>query len=72
MTCQIFHFMDPREKLREVLQLQNRKEGSMIFAQAGRMVSIIFVMSLVVFGCATNAVQKEVIATKKAPDPQNS
>ena len=40
----------------------------MIFAQASKMASIIFVMSLVVFGCATNAVQKEVIATKKAPE----
>ena len=40
----------------------------MIFAQASKMVSIIFVMSLVVFGCATNAVQKEVIATKKVPE----
>jgi 2-iminobutanoate/2-iminopropanoate deaminase len=40
----------------------------MIFAQASKMVSIIVVMSLVVFGCATNAVQKEVIATKKAPE----
>jgi 2-iminobutanoate/2-iminopropanoate deaminase len=40
----------------------------MIFAQAGRMVPIIFVMFLVFFGCATNAVQKEVITTKKAPE----
>jgi 2-iminobutanoate/2-iminopropanoate deaminase len=40
----------------------------MIITQAGRMVFIIVVMSWVVFGCATNAVQKEVTATKKAPE----
>jgi len=39
-----------------------------MFTRAGRMISIMVVMSLVVFGCVTNAVQKDVIATKKAPE----
>ena len=39
-----------------------------MFTIAGRMVAVMVVMSFAVLGCATNAVQKETIATKKAPE----
>lgn len=39
-----------------------------MFTIAGRMVAVMVVMSFAVLGCATNAVQKEAIATKKAPE----
>lgn len=40
----------------------------MIFARAGRMAGLFVLVSLAVWGCATNAVQKEIIATKMAPE----
>ena len=40
----------------------------MIFERSGRVVAMLVLMSLAVSGCATNAVQKEVVATKKAPE----
>jgi len=39
-----------------------------MFTRANRMVAVMVVMSFTVLGCATNAVQKEVVATKKAPE----
>jgi len=39
-----------------------------MFTQAGRMISLMVVISLAVFGCGTNPLQKEAIATKKAPE----
>jgi 2-iminobutanoate/2-iminopropanoate deaminase len=40
----------------------------MIFVRTGRMVAIVAVLSLAAFGCATNGVQKQIVATKKAPE----
>jgi 2-iminobutanoate/2-iminopropanoate deaminase len=40
----------------------------MNFSRTGRMVFVVVVVSLAAFGCAANAVQKEIIATKKAPE----
>jgi len=40
----------------------------MIFERSGRVVAMLVLMSLAVSGCATNSVQKEVVATKKAPE----
>lgn len=40
----------------------------MIFERSGRVVAMLVLISLAVSGCATNAVQKEVVATKKAPE----
>ncbi len=39
-----------------------------MFTRSNRMVAVMVVMSFAVLGCATNAVQKEVLATKKAPE----
>jgi 2-iminobutanoate/2-iminopropanoate deaminase len=40
----------------------------MNFSRTGRMVFVVVVVSLAACGCAANAVQKEIIATKKAPE----
>lgn len=39
-----------------------------MFTKTSSVVAIVVVMSVAVFGCATNGVQKQIIATKKAPE----
>jgi len=39
-----------------------------MFTRTGKVIAIMVVMSLAVFGCATNGVQKQIVATKKAPE----
>ena len=39
-----------------------------MFTRTGRVIAIMVVMSLAVFGCATNGAQKQIVATKKAPE----
>ena len=39
-----------------------------MFTRTGRAIAIVVVMSVAVFGCATNGVQKQIVATKKAPE----
>ena len=39
-----------------------------MFTRASKMAAIVIVMCLAVVGCATNGAQKQIIATKKAPE----
>lgn len=39
-----------------------------MFTRKSKVIAIVVVMSLAVLGCATNGVQKQIVATKKAPE----
>lgn len=39
-----------------------------MFTRTGRVIAIVVVMSVAVFGCAANGVQKQIVTTKKAPE----